>query len=99
MSELWDKEAVYDAEISPLVKQIIALCKEHRIPLVATFQIGNDEERGGFFSTTRLPFTPESSQRLHDLAAAAEPGKRVLFAETEFTDARGTQMISIRRMA
>ncbi|KWI50698.1 hypothetical protein WT72_24320 [Burkholderia pseudomultivorans] len=31
------KEQIYDEQISPLMAQIIAVCKEHKIPVVASF--------------------------------------------------------------
>ena len=39
-----DKEAIYDKEISPLMKQIIAICKEHKIAMVAQFAIPNESD-------------------------------------------------------
>lgn len=33
----FDKEAVYDAKISPLVQQIIKICKSEGIPMVMDF--------------------------------------------------------------
>ena len=33
-----NKEAIYDEKIAPLVNEILALCKEHEIPMFATFQ-------------------------------------------------------------
>lgn len=38
------KEQAYDEKISPLMAQIIAICKEHQIPLLATFNLQNDDE-------------------------------------------------------
>lgn len=38
------KEQVYDEQISPLMDRIIALCYEHKIPLVSSF--GLDREEG-----------------------------------------------------
>lgn len=35
--EPFDLESVYDAEISPLMSQIIEICKRHNMPMVATF--------------------------------------------------------------
>ena len=32
-----DKEKIYDEQISPLMRQIIEVCKEHKIPLFANF--------------------------------------------------------------
>lgn len=37
-----DKEAVYDAEIFPLMKQIMAICKINQIPMFTTFQYAED---------------------------------------------------------
>ncbi|RQZ50901.1 hypothetical protein [Burkholderia sp. Bp9099] len=31
------KEQIYDEQISPLMTQIIAICKEHKIPVLASF--------------------------------------------------------------
>ncbi|WP_100913524.1 hypothetical protein [Pseudoalteromonas spongiae] len=44
--EYFDKEAVYDEKIAPLMKEIIAVCKEHQIPALASFTFRNDEEDG-----------------------------------------------------
>ena len=33
-----NKEAIYDEKIAPLVNEILALCKEHEIPMFVTFQ-------------------------------------------------------------
>lgn len=56
-----DSEVVYDAEIAPLMSQIIAICKAHRIPMLATFQYSNrqTEEGNAHFCTTRIPFEGE----------------------------------------
>jgi hypothetical protein len=51
----WTKEEVYDAEINPLMAKIIAICKEHRIPLVAQFNYANEGDAGPAFCTTVLP--------------------------------------------
>lgn len=50
MSAIKDNEAAYDEKIAPLMKQIIAICKEHGIPMFATFVYGPDG-----FCTTSLP--------------------------------------------
>lgn len=42
-----NKEQIYDAEISPLINQIIMICKEHKIPMFTTFQYSNE----GFCTT------------------------------------------------
>jgi len=40
------KESVYDDQIYPLMAEIIRICKEHRIAMVASFALGNDESAG-----------------------------------------------------
>jgi hypothetical protein len=55
--ESWDLEAVYDAQLFPLMEKVIAICKEHRIPMVATFTYARDEARDATdHCTTRLAF-------------------------------------------
>jgi len=55
-----DNEQIYDEQINPLMAKIIAICKEHQIPMLATFQYCEpDEERGGF-CTTRIPVPGEN---------------------------------------
>lgn len=56
MNELYDKETIYDDEISPLVKKIIDICNEHRIPMVASFSYENDLELGIGRCTSYLKF-------------------------------------------
>lgn len=56
MSEVYDSEKVYDEQISPLMTQIIAICREHRIPMVASFIYENNVDRGKCRCTTHLPF-------------------------------------------
>lgn len=36
------REDAYDDKIAPLMSQIIALCREHEIPLVASFELDDD---------------------------------------------------------
>lgn len=37
------KEEAYDAKIFPLMAQIVDLCHEHKIPMVASFTLDIDE--------------------------------------------------------
>lgn len=39
-----NKEKAYDEKVGPLMIQIIALCKEHKIAMLAQFATPNDEE-------------------------------------------------------
>ena len=40
-----DKEAIYDERISPLVQQIIDICKEENIPFLMQFALKEGETR------------------------------------------------------
>ena len=48
------KEQVHDDKISPLMRQIIAVCKEHGIAMFATFHLP-DETQDTLRCTTHLP--------------------------------------------
>ena len=52
------REDIYNTQINPLMTRIIELCKEHDIPMVASFQLDDDRDPDGveFKCTTLLPF-------------------------------------------
>lgn len=54
--EHYNVESVYDEKISPLMRQIIDICKEHNMPMVASFAYENSEEKGIGCCTTTLTF-------------------------------------------
>lgn len=59
------REAIYDATISPLMSQIIALCKQHDIPMVASFDLDDDRDdrdRMGLKCTTAI--LPKNASKL-----------------------------------
>lgn len=48
--EQFDVEAIYDEQIFPLMGKILEICKEHRMPMMATFLYrvsgeGDDQEQ------------------------------------------------------
>lgn len=65
-------ETIYDEEVAPLMKQIIKVCKENDIPLIASFQLTegpyyeDDEDSGPLSCTTSL--LPEWSAKKFKLA-------------------------------
>jgi len=95
MAETFDKEAIYDEQIAPLMSQIIAVCKEHGIPVVAQFQYAEDG-----YCTTRITNQPYASEYIQELSAFVERrlGPPVVLAETITTRPDGGQDISIRRI-
>ena len=54
--EYYDLERVYDEQISPLIKQIIDICKENNMPMIASFAYENCEEKGIGCCTTTLTY-------------------------------------------
>lgn len=56
------KEAVYDAEINPLMAQIIAICKRERIAMVASFAVPNETDADLFCTTSLLDTSHEPPQ-------------------------------------
>lgn len=46
------KEEIYDQQISPLMTQVIAICKEHKIANVCSFALGDDEDGDSLLCTT-----------------------------------------------
>lgn len=51
----YDKEAIYDEEIAPLMKQILATCKKHELPFVASFAYGREEDGEVHFCSSAIP--------------------------------------------
>ncbi len=62
--EIFNKEEIYDDEISPLVKQILAICNNHGIPMVASFTFENCPERGPGRCTTLINNIPDRSDNV-----------------------------------
>lgn len=52
------KETAYDAHIAPLMTQIIALCKEHKINMAAQFALDHDAEGAPMYCTTCIDPDP-----------------------------------------
>jgi len=49
-----NKEQAYDSRISPLMTQIIAICKENKIAMLATFSVPSEEDDGCVCTTALL---------------------------------------------
>lgn len=64
------KEQIYDEQIHPLMLEIVKMCQEHQIPLVAAFHIPNLEEEGLTCTTAILPTdSPGSFRHAHTVLA------------------------------
>lgn len=83
------KEAIYDEHISPLMAQIIALCKEHKINMAAQFALDPNEEDRTLFCTTCLqnvdPDDTEGTERMLKLRAVMYPPEPCFAAFTIFS--------------
>jgi hypothetical protein len=96
--ESWTEETVYDAEVAPLMARIIAICKEHKIPMAAVFQYQDTEDDGPGHVFTTLPFAGRGSPQMSRLFAAAQPERPVMLTETHVTQPDGSRLITIGRV-
>lgn len=98
MNEEWTEEQAYDERIAPLMAQIIDICKERQIPLVASFQYANDEE-GPAYCTTVIITGTRPSVTMRRLASEMRPNQEFALAETHVTNPNGSKSITIRRIS
>lgn len=79
-----NKEQVYDEKIVPLMQQIIEVCQEHNIGMIADFEIPDDEDSDlwGWGCTSVLPSENDQVSRRHSLARQALMGEGLAFAVT-----------------
>ena len=68
-----NKEQIYDEQISPLMKQIIEICQEHEIGMVADFEIPNEEDPH-LCCTSSLPGENDQVSHRHSLARSVLMG-------------------------
>ena len=81
------KEPFYDERISPLMKQVIELCKEARVNFAAQFSLGYDEETDStLFCTTVVhdvdPADEKGVERMQELRRVMFPPEPRLLAFT-----------------
>lgn len=69
------KEQIYDEKISPLMTQIIAICLEHKIAMIATYDIPNEEDDGLCCTTTLPDESGKLTPRIQACARAAQAGR------------------------
>lgn len=79
-----EKEAIYDEQISPLMQEIIRICKEHKIAMLAEFALGYPEGQESQLKCTTILLedefdpTPEQMQALEII----KPKRPQVFAFT-----------------
>lgn len=90
------KEKIYDEQINPLIAQIITICKEHKIAMLADFALDGDLK-----CTTALlddSYAPTKNQlRAHELLRPNAPV--FAMAETIETLPDGTKKITLQRIS
>lgn len=100
----WDKEKVYDEEISPLMVQIIAICKREEMPIVASIQYRAGGDEGPGYCTTVIldgkggAKWAHAGDKIRKLAHAHQPERPVCLTETIVTQPDGTRHITIRQV-
>lgn len=62
--ELWDEEKAYDEKIAPLMTRIIEICKEHKIPFIASFAYANTEQDGEAACTSYIDYPGRRPEKL-----------------------------------
>jgi hypothetical protein len=87
------KENVYDEQISPLVHQIIEICKEHNIALLLSAQL-QDEDDETLYCTSILPGDEDVSDErfVQALNIIRPPSRSVMHMTT--THADGSQTLT-----
>lgn len=55
--EDFDVEKVLDEQISPLMKQVLEICKEHKIPMVSSFCYRSNGDGLDFSTSLIIPKT------------------------------------------
>ena len=82
-----NKEEIYDTEISPLMAQIIAICKKDGIAMLATFSIPTDDDPGLCCTTLVPDENGESGPRhLHALRILKGASNQVMTITQENAD-------------
>lgn len=97
--ENFDLEKVYDEKIAPLMTQIIAICKEHKMPFAAQFMYANDEDEGEQYCTSFADHKKERGQSDHmkELFEVIRPPRPAPALNMTVKDGNGniTQMIRV----
>lgn len=87
-----NKEQIYDEQISPLMAQIIEICKEHKIAHLACFAIPNDDDPDLRCSTAQLTADFEPPDEFLQAWKHLRPGGRasMMMLRTENGDGSTT---------
>ena len=92
------REDAYDAEIAPLMTKIIEVCKQHEIPMLATFQFTEPNVEDPGYCTTMLPGTGEGDALRVLKSRWLARSAHVALAITEVTEPDGRKRTTVRRV-
>jgi hypothetical protein len=67
-----DKEQIYDEKINHLMAEIISVCKEHKISMVASFAIPSNDDPDLFCSTSVPDETDSFPAHLNEMFRAIQ---------------------------
>jgi hypothetical protein len=67
------REQIHDELISPLVSQIIGICKKHKIPMLANFNLASEDDEGLQCTTHVFGDDWESTEAMRKAAALLGP--------------------------
>ena len=89
-----NKEQIYDEQIFPLMGQIIRICQEHKIAVVASFHTPNDEDPDLYCATRETDEAGKYPGYLAELSSvinrALNGGGPMLMMTTEHGDGSKT---------
>jgi len=89
------KEDIYDAQISPLMTQVIDICRSYKIALLINFRLADDLQ----CTTALLAAEYEPSEQQIDALAILKPQPAFALAETTVTQPDGSKRITIQRIS
>jgi hypothetical protein len=93
------REDAYDEHVAPLMTKIIAFCKEHQIPMVASFELDADDDPDDpLLCTTILDLGGDAkivSKALKEASQALQPKRPMGFTEVIETMPDGSKHITI----
>lgn len=87
-----NKEQIYDAEISPLMAQIIAICQKHHISMYATYDVPNDEDATVTCTTCLSDESGKPSERIRQFNRLSPRNITSMMITTENAD--GSKVIT-----
>ena len=72
----FDLEALYDEKIAPLMTQIISICKDSGLPMMASFNYRSDPGNEVSYATTSLGRDGWQSEELKEAVAIVRKGAK-----------------------